>query len=138
MSHVCSIINTQNCYFLQCPSYIGNVKYMTIFYCCLLFYIIHKWYDYDYIGQSLLFALFTNIGTRDMHETFFASVFNQFWIKEKLNWTVTLWCSHSGYLTKFQTKVDVDWKINLLSFLDWSVWSWFVLISNLNMYTNIS
>jgi hypothetical protein len=43
---------------------------------------------------------------RDVRETFFAPVFNQFWIKEKLNWTVRLWFPHSGCLTKFQQKIQ--------------------------------
>jgi hypothetical protein len=43
---------------------------------------------------------------RDVRETFFASVCNQFWIKEKLNWTVRLWFSHSGCLTKFQQNIQ--------------------------------
>jgi hypothetical protein len=72
--------------------------------CCLLFCITHKWYDC--VGQCLLFALFTNIGTRDVREKFLASVFNQFWIKEKLNWTVRLLFPHSGCLKKFQQNIQ--------------------------------
>jgi hypothetical protein len=43
---------------------------------------------------------------RDVRETFSASVFNQFCIKEHLNWTLGLWFSHSGCLTKFQQKIQ--------------------------------
>jgi hypothetical protein len=76
---------------------------MAIFFCGLLFCIIHKWYDC--IGQCLLFALFTNIGTRDVRETFFASVMNQREIDLKRK---TLICTLFWFFEKIQKLMLIE------------------------------